>query len=784
MALTHTSASQNAVDLLREAPFQHYEFKSGASLPTALFFRPDSDKYETVIGRAAIIALRDPDNLRNVMRSGYGNFRLQPKRDIVYDEEDPDWEFRLKKRFGEERIDCEVAAREFFRAFFNELGEGKLIQLFKDKAVYIGKPAFQTRSHEVRYTNRIKKIFESLGFEKVPTFVYEPYAITYFCQHIAGLQFSPTEKRRRRTRILVVDHGGGTLSSCIVELTSAGQVDISATPVRPISLDNAGGRRLDEAILLQIINKSKMPEPMKQKFIVKDKLLFSLVDNAMLAVEEAKIQCIEKNALGHDVSVPLAIDLGIPGIAAISHDLRLSDVHEAFLLLWNKVFSRGIASTLKGESEVPEIIDHVILAGGTCKTGFHQELLEKHFAEFLAPGSTRFIDISGTKLPVVEGIACQALLDYSKTDKSGAQLNRIAATQNLSDLVANDLSIKLLSDAGESRAAAPKVVGEATIVRAGTPKKTIWETPLSTAVVLREKLPMRFQMTISQDRDDGGEPDLANARAIVIKRAFFGQRQKTVKISLSVNDTGMCYPQIAVAPTNAPKYMEPDQRRFHIEVPDLTKSEAIPEDHHRILSLDFGSVMSCISSFDLSAGMQRIESGIPLDGLTHNYPTALFTSIEKLEAREEPLSYQDQKLVNALNRISRKIGNDVEEVIRAVSDPSIRLGDDQVTKLRRAIENLLLALAPNEELRKAKIKIEPGKSNYDRNQRVSWALRGRSCLLIKVDGRQALLTQAVVNVLYSTSSEVIHTLDAEKGRREVERMLLLFRLAANDLLSV
>jgi hypothetical protein len=774
------TAPAPAVCKTPKSVFHHHKFSAyGTFVPTMCFIRSDRESPTAVVGVEAGEMLRNPVDAKNFL-SGYQNFRLQLKSDIIADK-DKSWELLLKKKTGEHRVTRQVAVREFFRTFLEGLS-GIDRKLLFQKTLYIGKPAYSELGLEQRYVTRIGSICSELGFESKPVFVYEPYAIAYYCLHLAHIQF-PAPAKRRRTRILVVDHGGGTISTCIVELNSLGKVDTDVKPVRPISRCDSGGRMLDEILLRQLISRSNLPEGSKRQLLSRGRPAFPFLDQALLVVETAKIQCMEKANGNNSTEIALHFESGLPNVPCIDASLTIADVAEGFDKLWESRCIDCIRYTLEGDDE--RNIDHVILAGGSCRSGFHHKLIEKYFASYL-DGGTRFVDISAEKTAVAAGICYQALLDRADDPDISLAVKRIATSQNLSDVVAQDLVVQLQSNVPID--GTPEVLGETTIVKSGAAKSDIWSGPNVGLIGLKHKLPQRFWMSVANRSEIEQEGSSDIRHAITIKSGRLRHRQLIATVTMTANDEGTCHPQIAVAPRAAPNYLEPDHKRFHITIPDLVRSDVQAfelGDIPHVLSIDFGSAMSCAVSIDILEASVRQEHSQPLLDNDANFCVYHASKLNGLNGDSRSIDPQFKRIIAELRRSDQNAADCLERFLIDFYEKDKSLQSGQTNLLRTSLERLLNSLASDSRLRAAGVKKVNlnGNYRYTRRQQIAFVLTARKTKHPKQQARIEELVFNMADVAYKRASDIVHG-DVVAERSEVERILNLIRTSMFELLDL
>jgi len=478
--------------------------------------------------------------------------------------------------------------------------------------VYIGKPAYPAKIEE-RYSKSIRQIFKELGFGCNPNIVYEPYALFYYCRYGLGKDFSRGDGQF--SNILVIDHGGGTINSCVIQATSTGKLK-RARPQAPHASQHGGGM-IDQHLLIRALERQKLStETLLQIFTERSELRLVEKEYLLLQMEHLKIALFTEGSSTLESIEGCIEEHTIPEVPKpwkISFSKK--DVKDGFLKVWSGCHAT-IATTLRTSGI--DKIDYVLLAGGSCRLGFHKELIVRDFSDFFNP-QTEFIDISSHEKPVAYGLAIQALLD-SYAQGEVIEVAEDERDENLSDFVARDLKIAVGTDNEVS--AKPYDLAEEIILNAGTAKTEVWEKGVDRQFNLRSKPKRILRYAFFSEgpnllKDSHSQelvPELTEGEDIQIKRSRLNDLERRIRITLEVNSDGRVSPHFYLAPSKAPKYCEPDRGSYHLYVPDLeARRPAIQlskpaEPTSLLLAIDFGTSSTCVCGVDIQQGQALLHS--------------------------------------------------------------------------------------------------------------------------------------------------------------------------------
>lgn len=280
------------------------------------------------------------------------------------------------------------ASLEFLRALFKEIGE-------TPKHLLVGIPAIPDSEWQNNYRNHVKLLLGELGGLE-PVFFPEPFAVFQYYRWCENL----IQPSGHSLVVLIVDFGGGTLDSCVIETTAEGNLakgGATAVPLGVAAVESAG-KEIDLALLKQAIY--KQTDPRLKKESVESRL--TTRPWLLLTVEEMKIELskqmrgvsMETDCRSFHVERDLALGVYHPE-CAVTIRLDGEDLKKAVKDLWMAKLGPSVLQTVKqakfrGASLRITSLDKIVLAGGSSGLPFLRQLL----AATLAPEvQVKFSDI-------------------------------------------------------------------------------------------------------------------------------------------------------------------------------------------------------------------------------------------------------------------------------------------------------------------------------------------------------------------------------------------------------
>lgn len=366
-------------DMLRTFAVAEFVEATNAAVPTILAYDRDSAQF-TIGSRAwkiasglrpAIQDFKNPIGEPDAMFEG----RYEPVKGARPTRL---WEIRPEASERDRWISTKEATKLFFKEFFSQLGT-------VPEQLIVGIPALSNPTWQRNYRAHITQVLTELGRPN-PQFFPEPFAVFQYYRHKERL----IPQAGKPLTVLVVDFGGGTLDSCIIETTQEGNLARGGSTSVPLGLRSltGAGKSIDRRLVEIALEKNKEPrlkqEPIDSRLAARPWVL--------LAVEEMKIALSEQmktSRLGDDCSCFVAQREFPPGWyhpdVGVRMDLSGNDLKQAIEDLWfepKSGFGRSILNTVedvrfRGGVVSLQQIDRVILAGGSSGLPFLRELLFK-----------------------------------------------------------------------------------------------------------------------------------------------------------------------------------------------------------------------------------------------------------------------------------------------------------------------------------------------------------------------------------------------------------------------
>jgi Hsp70 protein len=761
--------------------FTAYTYRKTAThlIPSLVYILPEpTEGLHVIVGLEAETGTsQHPVNKTNAV---YGNLKALFKSDLIRDEKEAAWHYRFDRNLGFGDTDALAISKEFVRSLVENLPQLNVTEAKQAGTFYVGKPAYTSLALERRYERRVKAIFADLGFQKTPAFIYEPYAVYYYCRFVLGKPFLHNGSLKT-ARVLVVDHGGGTVNTCVVEIDRKGNIRTSRP--KGAQASSGGGNVIDYVLLRRKILESDLDEGVKTALLHKERLSFSRLTECLREIERAKLACAQVANGG----VQAKLDLGAVNGESVSLPISITaaEIDESFSLVWNRHCRTTIAATL-GTDETKKI-DYVVLAGGTCRLKRHQTYIERDFGAYLIPGQTEFVDISDADKPVVQGLCIQAYLERVKKDPTFLRSTTELQQENLSDFVARDLYLQVTNQSDDD--GSKESVADVVLFPAGMPKEALWDKEHELGVTLKRRLKRTFGFAIRSDEHHDGMYASSDLHTVTIRRKMLDALEKHIKVRTQVNDDGQCRPRLYLAPRKHPEYYEPDKEQFHLLIPDLAKGKPYRKETpiafgEVVLGFDFGTSVSAISSLNVSVAREILEAGKPF-----------VTGIGTVEHAREEIAQRTDEI--SLNPDDRRILREVERL-----DPVIALSFQQfladinasrlsykgtACELRAVIELTLDKLAPEEEVKK-KYKPDPQSGRVSYSNRARYILEERRTRDVqevkKCAEAVSVIDENVGNILrgvHKRASTVVHTGAADEVQ-ELQRLHRYFRAIMTDLL--
>lgn len=320
--------------------FRNYGIdESSDVIPSAVYFLPSASSQQVLIGRDAEAG---PESHPFHGQPVYSNLKILFKNDLIRRKTELGGAYSYHTSTGIAQSDPRQVAQKFLEILFNSIKDLEKSSL-KMARIYLGKPAYDP-TDEQRFVKGIRQVFESLRFTAAPILVYEPYALFYYCRY--GLGHAFVQAHKKSAAILVIDHGGGTINTCVVETTKEGNLR-RARPRAPHASQH-GGSFLDQILLMNQIRAQRLPaEDLLKILSDRNELKTSRKEKLLLQVEDLKIKLFGEDRSATRFTEGAFAHHGLPGIPdPWMIKLTESDVKDAFREVWRRC-SGTVAATLK-----------------------------------------------------------------------------------------------------------------------------------------------------------------------------------------------------------------------------------------------------------------------------------------------------------------------------------------------------------------------------------------------------------------------------------------------------
>jgi len=394
---------------------------SNRQVPTVVSF--DITENRLVIGEAA-----KHDGLNN--QTNMFNFKM----DLGLS----DTEFKDTKRYwygvskdNKIQMADNFTAKEVTKLFLSEL----LKDVVTPDKLIIGIPAVRESTWRSNFRKHMEEVLRELGYNNVD-FFFEPFAVFQYYRHYEN----KFPFQAQSEIILVIDIGGGTFNSCIIQTTNEGNLSRGGANQLPLGLqaEQCGGSLIDIKLLEIVIEKAQ-----KKGIRWKDDPTSRIKMPALIKIEEVKIAL--SNKIGQDALISDKLEHIIETVSfpagflhpehSIEATLTGDDLKKVIQVMWRKKYGAILINTLtEAEQKLGtkiKRIDRVIVAGGSSKMPFVREEVEVVLRSRLNKENIIIGDDLGNA--VAYGIACECRELVKQKKYAGLSVGRIAPCL-LSDL--------------------------------------------------------------------------------------------------------------------------------------------------------------------------------------------------------------------------------------------------------------------------------------------------------------------------------------------------------------
>jgi Fic family protein len=271
-------------------------------------------------------------------------------------------------------LSAKDVTRSFLETLFAEFSE-------HPDALIIGEPAIRDESWREYFRSHVREVFKELGLP-APIFFPEPFAVFQYYRHVAGA----IPKVGAPQTVLIVDFGGGTFDTCIIQTTQSGDLSRGGATAVPLGVQSVAkaGRDIDKALLDIVVKRARSDgvrfkdDPIKRAEHSAIPVLFFL-ENAKVNLSKS-LQGRSFNEDCNSVIEEISIPAGVlhPNTDIHSH-LTGEDLKRAIHTLWRRDLGDTMLKCIREAGQRLKIdiarIDRVLLAGGSARLPFLSELV-------------------------------------------------------------------------------------------------------------------------------------------------------------------------------------------------------------------------------------------------------------------------------------------------------------------------------------------------------------------------------------------------------------------------
>ena len=287
------------------------------------------------------------------------------------------WEVKYSGKEEERLISTRSVTKEFLDRLLKNLGP-------LPERLIIGTPASKDRAWLAQYRSHLTSVLDELGFPDTQFFP-EPFAVFQYYRHV--VQLIPDSSQP--LVVLVIDFGGGTMDSCVIETTAEGNLSRGGTTSLPLGVQSCfgAGKEIDKRLLKIAV--AKINDPIIKKDSVDARVLAR--PWVLLTVEQMKIALAAKlQSSRFDDDCSHFQETFILPVGSYHPDKHVQlnidgeDLKRAIKELWLDKNGPGatIVATIneakhrKGAVHLQQL-DTVILAGGSSRLPFLKELVTR-----------------------------------------------------------------------------------------------------------------------------------------------------------------------------------------------------------------------------------------------------------------------------------------------------------------------------------------------------------------------------------------------------------------------
>lgn len=470
------------------------------------------------------------------------------------------------------------------------------------------------------YRKHLKELLGLYNFENID-FLPEPFAVFQYYRYGVRL---PLVTNNSKQCVLVIDFGGGTFDTSVIETTLDGDIKIKGKNSKPLGASSipVGGFAINKELLIELLlsinhkvnhvkikkgidlyNKWRKDDLKIPEINIEYQYFIQNFHKLIYQIEITKLSLSKlinnwKLEFVSDVKVPVSIpsNMFVLNNDKITHYVTAQFFKNIYIeKIWKQKLKGSIKSTLQRAKKELEgqPISLVLLSGGSANIGWLKELIISEFPEEL--GDISILKIDNFQEVVSKGLAIECMRRMHNDDGDFA-----GTTYNTLNLLFGGENISLIPrrfkpiDKNLPQFDIPGV-----LLKSATSLYHLIETPITWKFSL-EKLPKHhlnyYFLRSSFDPEDIDA--LQNVMENKIDTPKDISFDSNLKIQLTVKEDGTAYPRIIYKTgiNGEPLYFK-DGKSF---VLDMTFA-APPTSQNSYLGLDFGTTNTSISFIDKEA---------------------------------------------------------------------------------------------------------------------------------------------------------------------------------------
>ena len=573
-------------------------------------------------------------------------------------------------------ISAHKLTSDFIRELLHKAEQNSAGYSLTNSTILIAEPlsmesGLVTREWLSNYRRSLRKILAGKKYNSVD-FMPEPFAVFQYYRY--GLRH-PLVSSRKKMYVLVLDCGGGTSDSCVIETTHEGDIKMKGSNSKPLAACSrpVGGffinRLIADHLLLKAYDKRdrkklrtflKSYTDWKSSRIDVDNLnretrsFLKEYQQFIAKMEDIKLslcRSIDDWNLESDknVRIPVVVPKGTSGGKQNTLNLNLTsqDFRDIFeQKMWKNQLKPLLAETLsRAKDELAGApITVVLLSGGSANIKWLKNLIERDFEDDLSDASV--VNIKDFQEVVAKGLAIECARRFVKKDKVGdfssMTYNRICLLLNPDNIGYEPRKFTSRHElASSSSQTAGVLLPSAQAMRKYVDKAITWKVKLPKPP--KSKLEFVF---LRSSFDPGNHGALLNPENMLIHTPKGTTFDSQIGVELIVKEDGTATPRFKYKThKDAEKSIWVDGRPFYL---DMTCIESSDAQNEICVGLDFGTsntAVSLISQNDVEVIMKRTleKEWKDLNSLKNTLPYPLAISLGKYIA--DTSQKKPQKLI-------------------------------------------------------------------------------------------------------------------------------------------